>query len=483
MPNNKRWSILHRNTTKKATRTNKARNAEPVRSSHRDSRSSSDRSHSTPRGRLARGVTRSTSRRRKRSRSPSPPSSADEEVDKPRRKKPRVTFKVPVFSRSSFFQKLQELALFRPNFFDSYVFNVNMFLFPKSVNKLRGEALYDKLCHFQSKILPFFQESFQIFLKMITIPRPLPEGLSSTNVWTLPPGLLQSFRTPQWRYFFDLHCGKSFYPTTPIPSDNIFLVEKFEKNFLLNPPYADWEEKLSDKFNQPLRNHLLKIVDVSFNSGLVQVVLLPNLTGTTWFDKLISHPFILPVFFLRKLIFLRSKDLNLHGLSNHYSVALIIGIFSPVNLYIKNNLCGNFLLKNKAFSSFKNILQLSKVPLGSNALGNYMNISAQFCQKAHQLYVNSVTKFDEFQIEQDFSKYSLVNTPVHQNQLVFSQQKVTHEFYANHMLKVPDGLTRSKYHCNSVPEKLLQNPVTTISLSVLWLFNPFCPHLRPKSSI
>ena len=41
----------------------------------------------------------------------------------------------PVFSRSSFFQKLQELALFRSIFFDSYVFNVNMFYFPKSVHK------------------------------------------------------------------------------------------------------------------------------------------------------------------------------------------------------------------------------------------------------------------------------------------------------------------------------------------------------------
>ena len=189
--------------------------------------------------------------------------------------------------------------------------------------------------------------------------------------------------------------------------NNIFLQKCFHQSFLLNPPYEDYPEQLSENPIQPLRNHVKHILEVSIQSEKTQVIMVPNLKGKKWFDKVLQHPFITPVFLQTPLIFLRGKDLILHGVAQFQSVLLITGLYSPVNIYAKNNCMGHFLFKNKLFANFESVFQLPKLTSNISILANFFAKTEAFCQNAHAIFSKNTPKFKQIEHEQDFKKYSL----------------------------------------------------------------------------
>ena len=353
---------------------------------------------------------------------------------------------------------LQNLSVFLPTFFDSYKTSVEIhcFLNSKKSVKFTGKKLLVHLKKQIPRVHPFFRSSTLKFLKLCKVSG-IRKAYRHTNVWTTPTGILQSFKMYQWQFFLQLKCGKHLYPVDAVETkNNIFNKNKFEESYLLNPPYSDYPEQLSDNFRQPLRNHLQHIFTTALKSAKPQVVILPNLTGTHWFDQWLQHPFVTPVFLERPLIFLRGSELILCGQAKFDTVLFIIGIFSPVNVYARNNELGQFMLKDKLFTAFEALLQLPKVQNKSRALTSFFLKSKLFCEKAHEIYTKHSVTYEQFPVVQEFSKYSMAVSFANQNQLLYAQQNERHEFYQKRLLKIQNQLQRSVYTIKNKPKILLK---------------------------
>ena len=365
----------------------------------------------------------------------------------PKKPEPKHTF--TGFVTPCFFEELKELAQFKPTFLDSYKFSKQVLFFPTILQTQFGEQLLYNLRNYLSNDHPFFSAANKFFLTQMTIPKiPLTRRLPTTNVWTHSPGLLRSFQAPIWKVFFHLENGSFLYPTQPhLSNDNIFSRTNLSKSYLLNPPFKDYVAQRSGRFLQPLRNHVQHIFELALQNQKVQAIMFPfynkkHKQMPKWFFDLVQDPFVTPIFFLRPLIFLRGADLHLHGTAPFQLVILLFGFHSPVNLYVKNNLLGNFIVAPKLLTNCRNLFRIHSLSAEHTLFLSYMKNVLHFVGKAHDLYISHAKLFDTFPLHQPFSQFSIPANTVSQSNLLSAQQDIIHPFFLQNMLTIPPKLKR-----------------------------------------
>jgi len=390
---------------------------------------------------------------------PSPPMVHNNQR-RPPAKRTLVLSEVERYVTPSFIADLKNLAVSKPSFFDSFRHNQRVNFFAPQLSLMTAARLHLSLTEALKRDHLFFKEVNQNFLQSMTMPKKHPQlPLPYTNVWTQSPGILRSFESPVWKHFFSLENGCHLYPTQPILSkDNFFSRTELSKSYLLNPPYEDFPAERSDTFFQPLRNHVQHLFELSLQNERVQAVMFPYYQCMpAWFWKLLQDPFVTPIFFLRPVIFLRGSELVLHGVAPFRLVILIFGFYSPNNIYVKNNLLGNFLLKAKLFSNCRNLYQLHSLEAEQGLFISYMKNVLGFVAQAAKLYESHSTFFEKIPLSQPFDLFAIEAIPLHQNNLYYARQCITHPFFLAHQLKVPPKLSRVSIPAKSSFRPLLQH--------------------------
>ena len=338
-----------------------------------------------------------------------------------------------------FIQKLESLAVQTPTFQESFWANKNVGYLTKNQKSLKFEKLKQALITLNKKTHVFFQESNRRFISNLTI-APTPGSFPKTVKWSQPEGLLKSFQAPEWQLLFKIVCGKDVYPINFNPiTDNIFEKKTLKETFLLNPPYTDYSEPYSMEAEQPLRNHVQKIIELAFATNKPQLVMFPHYREMPkWFIKHTANFFITPMFFQNEIVFSRGKNNNLVGLAEFKIVILIIGCYSPTNLIVRNNELGNFHFKAKALTRLKNLFQNPHLSTCSHFLPTFLQESLEHQQKCHNVWEQQVIKFPEIKMTQESTKYEMDTKQECQSQLLFFQQGRKHSYYVDRMLKVPN---------------------------------------------
>ena len=333
--------------------------------------------------------------------------------------------------------KLEKLAIQAPTFLESFYCSKNVQYLTKTQTSLKFEKLKEALILLNEKTDKFFQESNKRFISSLTI-APAPIRFKKTVKWTQPDGILRSFQAPEWQLLFKIENGKNVYPINFNPNtDNIFERKTFKETFLLNPPYTDYPEPCSLEAEQPLRNHIEKIIELAFSSNKPQLVMFPYYKKMPrWFLKHTANFFITPMFFQNEIVFSRGKNNNLIGLAGFKIVILIIGCYSPANLIVRNNELGNFHFKAKALTKLKNLFQNPRLSTCSHFLPTFLRENLKHQKNCHNVWRESITTFEEVRMIQEPEKYTMKVRKESQNQLLFFQQGRKHTYYVERMLKV-----------------------------------------------
>ena len=336
-----------------------------------------------------------------------------------------------------FEMELEKLAVQAPTFIESFYSSKNVGCLTKTQTSLKFKELKEALISLNKRTDTFFQKSNMSFINSLTI-APASCGFEKTVKWSQPEGILRSFQAPEWRLLFKIECGKDVYPIHFNPkTDNIFEKKTLKKTFLLNPPYTDYPEQYSLKAEQPLRNHIRKIIELAFAASMPQLVMFPYYKEMPkWFLKLTADFFITPMFFQNEIVFSRGKNNNLIGLAGFKIVILIIGCYSPTNLLARNNQLGNFHFRAKALTKLKNLFQGPLLSTCSHFLPTFLRKNLEHQKNCHDTWKRSVKTFEEVRIAQEPEKYKMSTKRESQNQLLFFQQGRKHTYYVKRMLKI-----------------------------------------------
>jgi len=354
--------------------------------------------------------------------------------------------------------ELHEEAVFLPSYFDGFKPAGGVYHFQGEIYELKGVELLEVLEKATNLHTDFFQRENKKFLESARICESFENKYSV--VWTRPEGILRSFQSPEWAHLFQLKCGMKIFPAKVTNETmNFFERETLNESLLLNPPFLDYHKPLSDDFKQPLRNFVKKTVELAIISGKVQVIMFPRYkTMPKWFNELLTNPFITPVNFRRPVIFLRGEERELYGVAKYKLVLLIVGIFSPTEIVVDNNVLGNFRVKVKQLEGLKNLLKAPALSIKNSYLSSFMFESFRFQTNMDKIYNRNSLSFSEFSLEQNFEKYSLANRKVNQTQLLFARQCRKNEFLEKRYKKIPKSKRRLSYAQHNVPKKLNHTP-------------------------
>jgi len=358
--------------------------------------------------------------------------------------------------------ELHEQAVFLPSFFDGFKPAGGVYHFESGIYDLKGMELLRVLESAAELHSEFFKQENNQFLRSATICESFEHQYST--VWTRPEGILRSFQSPEWAHLFKLKCGMKIFPAK-VNEDtmNFFDRENLNESLLLNPPFLDYHKPLSDDFKQPLRNFVKKAIELAIISGKVQVIMFPRYSEMpSWFNELLTNPFITPVNFRKPVIFLRGAERELYGVAKFKLVLLIIGVFSPTEIVVENNVLGNFRVKVKQLEGLKNLLEAPALSIKNSYLSTYMFESFRFQTDMDKIYSRNSLSFSEFPLEQNFEKFSLANRKVNSTQLLFARQCRKNEFLNKRYKKIPKSKQRLNYEQHQVPKKLNHHPFHSI---------------------
>ena len=140
-----------------------------------------------------------------------------------------------------------------------------------------------------------------------------------------------------------------------------------------------------------------------------------------WFHEMISNPFVTPVFFLYPTIFLQGQARHLCTVSPFKLVILLFGFHSPVNIFVKNNIFGNFLLKPKFFTSCRSLFNSHRVSKHRSIFSAYLTNCLSFVDKATALYHADSFFWAKFPLEQKFELFAFPAQKIHQNNSSYSR--------------------------------------------------------------
>ena len=339
------------------------------------------------------------------------------------------------------FKKLETMGTHQPTFLETFYQNKKIPNLNCEDRNLKRKKLYKKLKELNKLSNKFFQKQNKKFLERLTISNNF-HSPGTTVKWTQPNGLLRSFQAPEWNFLADFSNGENIYPLNFCsPEQNIFVKEKFEKSYLLNPPFTDYEKPFTKNETQPLRNHIRKIYNLAISSHKPQLVMFPWYPNEMpeWFLDYTINPFVTPLFFNTPLTFLRGRKLELVGVAKFKIVILAIGIYSPANIQIRNNTLGNFSLKPKLMTTLKNMVHKPNITSFSHFLPSFFSNHLSFQKECHKTWEKAAITFKKTGMDQDFENFQMPTRKVHQNQLTYFQQNTQHSFYTDRMLKVPKG--------------------------------------------
>jgi len=336
-------------------------------------------------------------------------------------------------------QKLALLATQKPEFLETFWASKPVGFLTAKEKHLTGNELKSALVKLNKKTHFFFQASNKEFLDQLVCDDKYKKKPSTTK-WSQP-NILRSFETPEWRVLLNVKDGQSFYPLNFDKNlNNIFDLETLDETFLFNPPYTDYFSPLSREHKQPLRNHVHHLFELAIRSQKPQIVMFPCYDEMPqWFLQLTTNPLVTPLFFYNKIAFARGKLLELRRLADYKIVLLIFGVYSPANIWVRNNAFGNFQLTAKLLTTLKNVFADLDLRNHSDFLTTFLSKSLTYQKECHQTWKQDSICYEELPTTQLFTQFQMPTTQCNQNQYLFFQQSHQHVFYTKRMLKIPNS--------------------------------------------
>lgn len=225
---------------------------------------------------------------------------------------------------------------------------------------------------------------------------------SRSEHWNQPLGILQSLTAPSWRFYMQINSGFEFYSPH---ATNIFDIDKVQRSFLVNPPFALRGDSvdMTERF-QPLIEHIKHWINLAYASKKPQVLILPDLNKKDFTAYLESRGDLGILHFNHPLLFTKGSNFELHSISPERVSLLFIGLHFET-CRVHNNVFGNFVMKKKFVPLVFNIFNKHFFE-NSEILPKFLHESVAWTKRVHDVLHKSSPTYlfpDEFPDRKPFS--------------------------------------------------------------------------------